>query len=116
MASALIKANKLVQAAQTLKIAQQLEPGRWDTYMCQGLIAAKTGDLDGALDNLHKALELNPKYGPSHFALGWMLGQQGRLTAARDEYRQAYNSLLSAEDKAVVLRAIADINEKLPVK
>ena len=47
-----------------------------------------------------------------------MLGQQGRLIAARDEYRQAllYNSLLSAEDKAVVLRAIADINEKLPVK
>jgi Flp pilus assembly protein TadD len=67
---------------------------------------------------LQKSLELNPKYGPSHFALGWVLARQGRLTAARDEYRQAilYSSLLSAEDKAVVWRAIAEINEKLPAK
>ena len=101
-----------------MKVAQQLEPGRWDTYTCQGLIAAKTGDLDGAAANLRKALELNPKHGPSHFVLGWVLGQQGKLEEARDEYRLAllYDSLLSAEDKAVVLRAIADINEKLPAK
>jgi Flp pilus assembly protein TadD len=118
LASALIKANQLVQAAQTLQVAQQLEPGRWDTYTCAGLIAAKTGDLDVALDSLHKAIELNPKYGPSHAVLGWVLDQQGKLTAARDEYRLAllYTSLLSAEDKAVVLRAIAAINEKLPAK
>jgi Tfp pilus assembly protein PilF len=61
---------------------------------------------------------MNPKHGPSHFVLAWVLGRQGRLEEARDEYRVAllYDSLLSAEDKATALRAIADINEKLPAK
>ena len=118
LASALIKANELPQAAETLQIAQQLEPGRWDSYTCQGLLAIKTNDLDGAVANLHKALAGNPKHGPSRFLLGWALGKQGKLEAARDEYRMAllYDSLLSSEDKATVLRAIADINEKLPGK
>jgi tetratricopeptide (TPR) repeat protein len=118
LASALINANKLGPAAQTLKLAEQLQPGRWDAYMLRGLLAAKTHDLDVAQDSLHKALELNPKHGPGRAALGWVLAQQGRLTAARDEYRQALvdSSLLSADDKSVVLRALADLNEKLPAK
>jgi hypothetical protein len=47
-----------------------------------------------------------------------VLTAQGRLTAAREEYRHALvdSSLLSADDKAVVLRAMADLNEKLPAK
>ena len=118
LASALINANKLGPAAQPLKIAEQLQPGRWDTYMLRGVMAAKTRDLDGALDSLHKGLKLNPKYGPGRAVLGWVLTAQGRLTAARDEYRQALldGSLLSADDKTVVLRALADLNEKLPAK
>jgi tetratricopeptide (TPR) repeat protein/TolB-like protein len=118
LASALIKANELVQAALALKVAERLEPGRWDTLTCRGLIAARTDDLKGAAADLRKSLEMNPKHGPSHFVLAWVLGRQGRLEEARDEYRVAllYDSLLSAEDKATVLRAIADINEKLPAK
>jgi tetratricopeptide (TPR) repeat protein len=118
LARALIKANELVQATQTLKIAQQLEPGRWDAYTCQGLLAAKADDLNVAVACLRKALELNPKHGPTHFVLAWVLGKQGKLEAARDEYRLAllYDSLLSSEDKVTVLRAMADINEKLAVK
>jgi tetratricopeptide (TPR) repeat protein len=118
LASALIKANELVQAAQALKVAERLEPGRWDTLTCRGLIAARTDDLNGAATDLRKSLEINPKHGPSHFVLAWVLGKQGKLAEARDEYRLAllYDSLLSAEDKATVLRAMADINEKLPAK
>jgi len=118
LACALVNANKLGQGAQTLKIAEQLEPGRWDAYMLAGLIAARNRDLDGAQDSLHKAIELNPKYGPSHDMLGWVLSAQGRLTAARDEYRQALSnsSLMSAGEKAGVLRAIAGLNEKLSGK
>jgi Tfp pilus assembly protein PilF len=68
--------------------------------------------------DLRKSLEINPQHGPTHFVLAWVLGKQGKLGGARDEYRVAllYDSLLSAEDKATVLRAIADINEKLPAK
>jgi tetratricopeptide (TPR) repeat protein len=118
LASALIKANELVQAAQALKVAERLEPGRWDTLTCRGLIAARTDDLKGAAADLRKSLEMNPRHGPSHFVLAWVLGKQGKLEEARDEYRLALldDSLLSAEDKATVLRAIADINEKLPAK
>jgi Flp pilus assembly protein TadD len=82
------------------------------------LIAARTDDLNGAATDLRKSLEINPKHGPSHFVLAWVLGKQGKLEAARDEYRLAllYDSLLSSEDKVTVLRAMADINEKLPAK
>ena len=118
LASALIQANDLAQAAQALKVAERLEPGRWDAYTCRGLIAAKTDDLNGAVADLRKALELNPKHGPSHFVLAWLLGKQVKLQEARDEYRLAllYDELLSAEDKATVLRAIANINEKAASK
>jgi tetratricopeptide (TPR) repeat protein len=118
LASALIKANELVQAAQALKLAQQLEPGRWDAYTCQGLIAARTDNLDGAAAALRKALEANPKHGPTHFVLAWVLAKQGKLAEARDEYRLAllYDSLLTSEDKATVLRALAEINEQFPAK
>ena len=118
LVGALIRADEFIEAGKTLKIAQQLEPGRWDAYAYQGLIAARTGDPDAAVASLRKALELNPKHGPSHFVLGQVLSQQGKLEEARDEYRLAllYGSMLSAEDKALVLRAIADINEKLPAK
>jgi tetratricopeptide (TPR) repeat protein len=68
--------------------------------------------------DLRKSLELNPKYGRTHFVLAWVLARQGKLEEARDEYRLAilYGSLLSAEDKTAALRAIADINEKIPSK
>jgi tetratricopeptide (TPR) repeat protein len=118
LASALIKANELVQAALTLKVADRLEPGRWDTLTCRGVIEAKTNDLNGAAADLRKSLEINPRHGPSHFVLAWVLGKQGKLAEARDEYRLAllYDSLLSTEDKATVLRAIAEINEKSAFK
>jgi len=116
LASTLIKADDLTEASKALKIAQQLEPGRWDSWTCLGLLAVKAGDFGGAVADLRKALAINPNHGPSHFLLAWALDQQGKLAEARDEYRTAllYDSLLSSEDKAAVLRAIATINEKLP--
>jgi Flp pilus assembly protein TadD len=82
------------------------------------LLAANTGNLDSAASSLRKSLELNPKYGRTHFFLAWVLTRQGKLDQARDEYRLAllYGALLSTEDKAAALRAIAGINEKLPPK
>jgi Flp pilus assembly protein TadD len=118
LASHLIKANDLVEGFKVVQSAQKIEPDRWDSYICLGLLAAKTGDLAGAVTNFRMALAGNPKHGPSHFLLAWAYDKQGKLEEARDEYRMAllYNSLLSSEDKATVLRAIADINEKLPDK
>ena len=116
LVGALIKANEFVEAGKTLKVAQQLEPGRWDYYTYQGFLAARTGDLEGGAASLRKALELNPKHGPTHLILGYVLTKQGKLQAARDEYRLAllYDTMLSAEEKAGALRAIAEINERLP--
>lgn len=118
LVGALIKANQLVEAGKVLKIAQQLEPGRWDGYTYQGWLAANTGDLDGAVAALRKALELNPKHGPTHVILGWVLSKQQQFAAARDEFRLAllYDTMLSSEEKTGALRAIAEINEKVPGK
>jgi tetratricopeptide (TPR) repeat protein len=118
LAGALIKANEFVEAAKALHKAQQLEPERWDCYTYQGFLAIKTGDLDGAAASLRKALELNPKHGPTHLILGLVLTRKGKLEAARDEYRLAvlYDSMLSSEEKTAALRAIAEINERLPGK
>jgi Tfp pilus assembly protein PilF len=115
---ALLKANEFDEARKVLKTAQQLEPGRWDACTYQGFLAAKTGDLAGAAASLRKALELNPQHGPTHLILGWVLCQQNKLEAARDEYRLAvlYDTILSAEEKTAALRAIAEINERLPGK
>jgi Flp pilus assembly protein TadD len=118
LTGALIKANEFIEAGKTLKLAQQLEPGRWDCYAYQGFLAVKTGDLAGAAAALRQALELNPKHGPTHLILGLVLTKQHQLEAARDEYRLAllYGTLLSADEKAAALQAIAAINETLPGK
>jgi Flp pilus assembly protein TadD len=114
----LIKADEFIEAGKTLKLAQQLEPGRWDSYTYQGFLAFKTGDLDGAATSLRKALELNSRHGPSHLILGVVHSKQHNLEAARDEYRLAllYGMLLSSEEKTGATRAIAEINERLPAK
>ena len=118
LAGALIRADEFVEAGKALQLAQQLEPGRWDYYTYRGFLEAKTGDLAGAEAALDKALELNPKFGPTHLILGWVLSQQGKLERARDEYRLAllYETLLSPEEKAAARRAIAEINERFSVK
>ena len=118
LVGALISANELIEADRVLKIAQQLEPGRWDSYVYQGILEVTGGNLPAAVADLRKALGLNPTYGRTHFVLAWVLAKQGKLAEARDEYRLAllHGSLLSAADKSAALRAIADINEKSPVK
>jgi len=118
LTGALIRAGEFVDAGKTLKLAQQLEPERWDCYTYQGFLAFKTGDLDGAAASLRKALELNPRHGPSHLILGVVRSKQHGLDAAREEYRLAllYGTLLSSEERAGATRAIAEINEVLPEK
>jgi tetratricopeptide (TPR) repeat protein len=118
LAGALIKANEFAEAGKALQRAQQLEPGRWDSYTYLGFLAVKTGDLEGAAAALRKALELNPRHGPTHLILGLVLTRQNKLAAARDEYRLAvlYDAMLSSEEKTAALRAIAEINERLPGK
>ena len=114
----LIRADEFVEAGKALKTARQLEPGRWDCYSCEGFLAFKTGDLDRAAASLRKALDLNPRHGPSHLILGVVLSKQHNLEAAREEYRQAllYDTLLASEEKTGALRAVAEINEVLPEK
>jgi Flp pilus assembly protein TadD len=118
LVGALIGAKELNEAGKTLKLAEQLEPGRWDSHAYRGLLAVASGGLEPAVADLRKSLELNPKYGRTHFVLAWVLARQGKLEEARDEYRLAllYGSLLSTEDKVAALRAIADLNEKLAAK
>ena len=113
----MIKANEFVEAGKALKVAQQLEPGRWDCSTYQGFLAYKTGDLEGAAASLRKALELNPRHGPSHLMLGVVLGKQQswRRRGTNIAWPCSTNdAVLGGEEGA--LRAIAEINERLPGK
>ena len=103
LASALIKADELVRPRKALKLAQQLEPGTLGHLYLPGIACGQ---------------DRRPRRRGGRFAQGaggqseawphaiscwrWVLGKQGKLEEARDEYRTAllYDSLFSSEDKA----------------
>jgi Flp pilus assembly protein TadD len=47
------------------------------------------GDLEGALESFHKALELAPTYAEAHFNLGIVLNELGRHEEAAASFRRA---------------------------
>jgi tetratricopeptide (TPR) repeat protein len=54
-----------------------------------GLLLDTKGDLDGAIVEYRKALELDPSGAEGHFRLGRDLRDQGDLEAALDELQTA---------------------------
>jgi cytochrome c-type biogenesis protein CcmH/NrfG len=62
------------------------EAGAWGNYSTYFMLK---GDIDQALVNLKKGLELNPKLSSLHRLVGQACVKQGRLTEARDALREA---------------------------
>jgi Flp pilus assembly protein TadD len=47
------------------------------------------GDLDGAIAQLQRAIQLSAGYAPAHYQLGEALRRKGQANAARAEFQKA---------------------------
>jgi Tfp pilus assembly protein PilF len=61
-------------------------PKSSDAHRLQGSIFAKTTKFDAALEEYRKALQFNSKDADSHYNIGWVLSQQGKLKKAESAY------------------------------
>jgi tetratricopeptide (TPR) repeat protein len=62
---------------------------RWDAHGNLGIIMARRGMLDEAIDQFDKSLTLNPNYLEAHINMGRALLEKGMLDAATEHYRMA---------------------------
>jgi Tfp pilus assembly protein PilF len=76
------------QAHESYQQALRLNPGQFNAWLGEGLLARKQGKLEEALGDLSRSLQSQPS--PlGYFELGRTLAQAGRPSAALDAYEQA---------------------------
>ena len=64
-------------------------PNCWIGYYNLGEVFALKGQVDEAIIQFQKALEINPKYAEAHNNLGFALFQKGQVDGAIDEFQKA---------------------------
>lgn len=77
----------------------------WESSFRTGLLAAGTGDLQGALAQYSKALKIDDTYASLHFAMGEALLGLGRSQEALRAFERA------KEEDIVPLRALDEMNQ-----
>lgn len=79
----------LTLAAETYEQALAIDdrPARWWYYLAQ--VRAAQNDLDAALQNIHRAIALDPGFAPLHWRRGFWLMDQGRIDNAEAALRRA---------------------------
>ncbi len=68
--------------------AQELSPGRLETYYGLAQVALAKQDFDTAINYLNKAIAIAPEDGDPHYVLSLLLLQQGALDEALSELRE----------------------------
>jgi Flp pilus assembly protein TadD len=86
---ALIRANRLAEAAVSLDRAIEIDPNNVSALYVRGLVAAEHGQTAQAQRMFEGALRLDPNRPEIHFSLGLILAAQGQLPAAAYQYSQA---------------------------
>jgi tetratricopeptide (TPR) repeat protein len=80
-------------------------------YYNLGSALGRQGDLDAAVNQYRKALELEPDYEKAHYSLGWVLEHQGHL----DEAVKHYSAILDVNpDHEAAQRALEAARNRLP--
>jgi choline-sulfatase len=97
-------------AAETLRNAEQVEPGNPVVLANLGLVESDGGSPQAAVDPLERALTIDPDLHQARFALAIALARSGR----RDEARSAADELLrrlppDAPQRAEVQRLVASL-------
>ena len=83
------QAGRLQEAEQLCRQVVQTDANHIDALHLLGLIAARTGRDDLALDYLEAAVRLKPDFAEAHNILGIVLVKQRKLAEAVDRFRQA---------------------------
>jgi protein O-mannosyl-transferase len=76
------------QAHHSFEQSLRINPGQFNAWLGEGLLARKQGKLDEAIGDLSRSLELQPS-AQGYLELGRTLAQAGRVPAALDAYEQA---------------------------
>jgi protein O-mannosyl-transferase len=98
------------RAHESYQQALRLNPGQFNAWLGEGLLARKQGKLEEALGDLSRSLESQPS-AQGYFELGRTLAQAGRESAALDAYEQA---LKLSPDFAEAQQAAAALRQKTP--
>ncbi|WP_298213257.1 tetratricopeptide repeat protein [Acidovorax sp.] len=77
-----IAKGELKQAAETLNKAQKKSPGDARVFMLAGLMAEKSGNVNGAFEALRKSVALAPDWGPGLLELALLLARQNQFKEA----------------------------------
>jgi tetratricopeptide (TPR) repeat protein len=88
-ATRLHKAGCWNQAAPLYRQILALDPWHSESLHRWGVIAARAGDHDGAVDMIRKAITQEAQVGAYHLDLGRVLHESGRLDEAVASYRAA---------------------------
>jgi protein O-mannosyl-transferase len=76
------------QAHQDFEQSLRLNPGQYNAWLGEGLLARGQGHADEAISDINRSLELQPT-AQGYFELGRTLAQAGRKPEALDAYEQA---------------------------
>jgi len=77
------------QAAQCYDLVTELSPRDWHWRYYEALLQFDRGRVEQALDRLHDAVQLNPRYAPAWFRLGEEASKRGGSEEARLAYERA---------------------------
>jgi tetratricopeptide (TPR) repeat protein len=104
------KLDNLEEAERYLIRSISISPLDADRFIYLGLTRAKMGRLKEAEDSIRHAIELHADGRGFHFALGYVLKQEGDLAGALEEFKQ---ELVYNPDQSAASGEVSDIEARL---
>lgn len=89
MADLFAKFNQPEEALKEYLLLTKLEPSGAENFYNSGLLFERRGRSDMATQYLRKAIELDPRSGPSHYLLGTILYREKKSVEAKSEFEFA---------------------------
>ena len=109
----LMEVGQINEAGSALQAALQLESDSWLSHYAQGVMASCQSQWDQAVNQFRASLALNPAWDKAYYLLAGVLGKQGKLKEAREQYRACLRHQLRPGLGDGARHAIAEINERL---
>jgi len=106
----LYSGNQLANAIKKFEIVLKAQPDNYDAHIGMAQCKRMKLDMEGALENCRKAIEINSEKYQAYYFLGMIHLQENRLEEAYNSFRVVEKRKPKFED---IYYLIAEINEKL---